>query len=227
MCVVCVLRQDVYELFGGEVGGATMSLVELVLRSESMRPTLGEAAEYPNNAVNYFNGSVERVLGLLDGTVAHTLSKHETVRQRYPGTNAARTVRAPIVIDADTLFLKGFTLAFIDALKELRSVPSSVAVGDRQFVIVVFTDNQDAAQRMRISHHKAAAPRSTFELAREPGSGSEGRTLYLTLIEKLAFVLLLLQTSFARSAFIAEADLPLLSSGGGEAWLKSDYIPRS
>ena len=188
---------DVCTLVGRRLGSEVLNLANLVLfQMREPKTASGRLRHFEVDATSSLQQQIDFVIRRIDGTYA---ASHVAVQQRYYGDDAARMLRAPVMIyqrDCD------FADCFIAALCQLSPTTDYERVAaDRQFPLLLFSDATQYKNALEV-HLKSSVPVSVKAL--QPTH----LAYYLSEAEKLTFLLLLVHTKTVRDAFASEAARP-------------------
>jgi len=214
---------DVSALVGPTLGGQVVNLAHLVLLSKQM---------HEGNRLRHFSTSlpppaphtpsfealtpqVDAVVNYIDGTFA---ASYPSIRQRYHGDDAARMLRAPLMLLVEGA--SDFAACFIDALCSFSPrVKYDTIDATRQYPLLLFSD-VDQFSASLLMHAEATVPPPLRTL---PDAPAPKKIIYLSAAEKLTLLLLLTQTKAVRDELVAEARRPLQrGEGPGLNWLDTD-----
>ncbi len=204
---------------------------KLSLQVESLaRTVLSQPAMSHEGKLRFFKtagglelpAQVQHVLDRINGTYA---ASNKSIVQRMPGTDTTRMLRAPVCLLERAK--PAFTSTFIQLVQSLTEPAEALRSDwrqpeyDRLFPVAIF-DDEGAFLTVAQVHATQSIPSALDADLFAKGNEGAYSIFYLTELQKLTCLLLLLHTSEMRALFKREANLELKKNDAvpdSESWL--------
>ncbi len=174
------------------------------------------------------HAQIQHVLDRINGTYA---ASNMSIVQRMPGTDTTRMLRAPVCLLER--IKPAFASTYIQIVQSL-SAPTGAAppcnwsqpADDRLFPVAIF-DDEGVFLTVAQVHATQSIPYALDDELFTKDSNGAFAIFYLTELQKITFLLLLLHTTEIRTLFKREANMQLKKHDGmpdSVAWLDSEQV---